>query len=100
MESYGENTFTINVGKSLKLAQLKKLLTYVNCQFYWKTNTVRQLSEVMLDIYSKSRYLSAVYSITGKGGFRDNPDPQQFKGTFIPVIVDKLLVSRNQEIEK
>ena len=30
--------------------------------------------------------------IRGKGGFRDNPDPQQFKEAFKYVVADKLFV--------
>ena len=30
--------------------------------------------------------------IRGKGGFRDNPDPQQFRAAFRQVLIDKLLV--------
>ena len=33
--------------------------------------------------------------IRGKGGFRDNPDPQEFKDAFKYVVADKLFVQSN-----
>ena len=38
-------------------------------------------------------FLENIFSIIhGKGGFRDNPDPQQFRAAFRHVVVDKLFV--------
>ena len=33
--------------------------------------------------------------IRGKGGFRDNPDPQQFRAAFRHLVIDKLMVLSN-----
>lgn len=91
------------------LRYLSKLKTAENhvvpCIVGWQIS-IRSLLNLWKDLHDNSGFkflltnrlnqdcIETLFSvIRGKGGFRDNPDSQQFRAAFRHVIVDKLFVS-------